>query len=156
MRKPKGGKVSRTSTKLCSVGSITRMSSLGSSSPEMFCKPHHVIAVYRKSSLTSSSRRFQPAGVVHAVMTILKAITAGHHYLTLDSLHLTEFARRIDHKRSTEQTNADHSSIQSLVRRMVIALRFRPTGTGEPGSCPIPSVLICQQCAIDDHSWQWR
>jgi hypothetical protein len=50
----------------------------------------------------------------------------GGHFLTYDTMHLTEFSRRCDVELSDDVTNSDHSDHQFLLARMALDLARRP------------------------------
>lgn len=66
-----------------------------------------------------------PPHVAHAVYTPVHTFATGGHFLTYDTLHLTEQARTIDIESGEVATNTTHDSIDWVLCRMCIALRHR-------------------------------
>jgi len=64
-----------------------------------------------------------PPGKWHEAYTPVKTIASGGHFLTYETMHLTQWARFMDHMFATSATNADHPAIDRTIYRMVLALR---------------------------------
>lgn len=63
--------------------------------------------------------RFQPPNGWHEVYTPTKSVTLGGHFLTYDSLHLSDVARRFDVLYPNALTNQHHESMQTTLSGMV-------------------------------------
>jgi hypothetical protein len=72
--------------------------------------------------------RIQPPGVFHEVYTPVKSIASGGHFLTYNTMHLTDIARVYDssiyeHRpRHTFATNNVHDAVPRQLTRMMLAL----------------------------------
>ncbi|KII82657.1 hypothetical protein PLICRDRAFT_33270, partial [Plicaturopsis crispa FD-325 SS-3] len=64
----------------------------------------------------------QPPGYWHEVYTPVKSIISGGHFLSYDSLHLTEHCRAFASVFALTSTNADHPGVDRALSRMSIAL----------------------------------
>jgi hypothetical protein len=64
-----------------------------------------------------------PPGMWHEVYTPVKCIASGGHFLTYETMHLTQWARWVDSDSATSATNADHAGIVRTISRMVLGLR---------------------------------
>jgi len=62
-----------------------------------------------------------PPSMWHAVYTATPSFTSGGHFLTYETLHLTEFSRDFDSHHSECSTNANHQ-INRILCRMTLAL----------------------------------
>ncbi|KAI0082939.1 hypothetical protein BDY19DRAFT_999052 [Irpex rosettiformis] len=67
----------------------------------------------------------QPPGLIHQVLTVEKSVTQGGHLLTWDTMHLTEWTRKLSHVCSRIGTNDLHPGVQrtlGLLKRPFISL----------------------------------
>src|SRR4051812_11020902 len=59
---------------------------------------------------------------MHEVYTPVPSVTAGGHFYTYDSLHLSEFSRLYDRKDPFGLTNQEHPSSQTMLSIMVLVI----------------------------------
>lgn len=69
---------------------------------------------------------------MHQVYTLGNTITLGGHFLTDQTMHLTEWCRLVAHTTKLQGTNATHPGFMRVLARMVIALALR-TKTSKEG-----------------------
>lgn len=81
----------------------------------------------------------QPPNAMHQVYTPVNAIGSGVHFLTYETLHLTEIARWFDHWYHYISTNADHSSVHRTLCRMAMALIYAYKDRSKCPKMPFPS-----------------
>ncbi|KAH8068964.1 hypothetical protein BXZ70DRAFT_1013389 [Cristinia sonorae] len=65
---------------------------------------------------------FQPPGIWHIVLTPEHSISVGDHFLTYDTMHLTEKTLVIQTRTNGDGTNATHMQVIWSISRMVISL----------------------------------
>ncbi|KAJ3791949.1 hypothetical protein GGU11DRAFT_750805 [Lentinula aff. detonsa] len=63
---------------------------------------------------------FQPPGAVHLVYTPQACVASGGHFYNYDSLHLTEWTRRIQHLQSNAVTNQDLARVKEVLNMMML------------------------------------
>ncbi|KAJ3978513.1 hypothetical protein F5890DRAFT_1479295, partial [Lentinula detonsa] len=63
---------------------------------------------------------FQPPGVLHLVYTPRASVASGGHFYNYDSLHLTEWTRRIQHLQSNAVTNQDPARVKEALNMMML------------------------------------
>ncbi|KAF8062561.1 hypothetical protein FPV67DRAFT_1673032 [Lyophyllum atratum] len=86
-----------------------------------------------------------PPGAFHAVYTPIRSIALGGHFLTYNTLHLTEVSRAYDHRKARLVTNADHPSIHLTLSGMMVTL-FR-----EPSKIKLHTKCIQALCRMVIH-----
>ena len=62
---------------------------------------------------------------MHQVYTLGNTLTLGGHFLTEDTMHLTEWCRLVAHTTNSQGTNALHPGFMRVLARMVISLALR-------------------------------
>jgi len=92
-----------------------------------------------------------PPGTWHEVYTPVKTIASGGHFLTYETMHLTQWARFMDHGFAASATNADHPAIDRTVYCMVLALRRIQECKCLPRADPY--TMITQAIAVSDYSY---
>lgn len=83
------------------------------------------------SSYADPYPSIQPPGQFHHVYTTEDSITAGGHFFTFNTMHLTEWARRCIHDTGGQGTNAYHSATVRQLSLMVIALQQKAPTQGQ-------------------------
>ncbi|KAJ3750353.1 hypothetical protein DFH05DRAFT_1455388 [Lentinula detonsa] len=63
---------------------------------------------------------FQPPGAVHLVYTPRACVASGGHFYNYDSLHLTEWTRRIQHLQFNAVTNQDPAHVKEVLNMMML------------------------------------
>ncbi|KAI0083681.1 hypothetical protein BDY19DRAFT_998365 [Irpex rosettiformis] len=66
-----------------------------------------------------------PPGLIHQVLTVKNSVTQGGHLLTWNTMHLTEWTRKLSHNCFRVGTNDLHPGVQRTLGRMMIALSIR-------------------------------
>lgn len=69
--------------------------------------------------------------MIHSVLTVERSITQGGHFLTWDTLHLTEWTRKLSDLSAGAGTNDLHPGMQRVLARMMISLSLRGESTSE-------------------------
>lgn len=69
--------------------------------------------------------RIQPPNAWHEVYTPDKSVTVGGHFLTYDSLHISEMSRRYDCENPNMVTNQDHPGCQFVLVQMLMGILAR-------------------------------
>ncbi|KIK63410.1 hypothetical protein GYMLUDRAFT_241893 [Collybiopsis luxurians FD-317 M1] len=75
---------------------------------------------------------FQPPGALHLVYTPTACVASGGHFYSYDSMHLTEWTRRIQHYKSDTITNQSPLCVKELLNLMMIDF---PSKDGQAAFC---------------------
>ncbi|KAK7436565.1 hypothetical protein VKT23_019119 [Stygiomarasmius scandens] len=89
-------------------------------------EPHEGTVV--TALLKEGDMLFQPAGLVHQVVTPIPSYFHGSSFWMYESLHLTRFSRLIDANHGLTTTNVDHQDISTFASMVRLALSF-PTAS---------------------------
>ncbi|KAG6864740.1 hypothetical protein C0991_007447 [Blastosporella zonata] len=63
-----------------------------------------------------------PPGTLHEVYTPVRTVATGGHYISYDTLHLTEMSRAVDHKHGQRITNDVHIVVHNLLSGMMMSI----------------------------------
>jgi hypothetical protein len=81
--------------------------------------------------------------MIHQVYTPVKGLTSGGHFLTYDSLHLTELTRGYENSENSKKkrrldytTNASSPSLNRWLFRMALAMPLLASERGKTISIP--------------------
>jgi hypothetical protein len=99
----------------------------------------------------NSQRTFsiQPPGALHLVFTPRACVASGGHFYNYDSLHLTEWTRRIQHFQSNAVTNQNPARVKELLNLMMLNfanMRERGISTVHYGSSSHFGYSLLQAC----------
>ena len=67
-----------------------------------------------------------PPGQLHAVYTPIAGFCKGGSFFCMDTMHLTELSRFVDHMSGKFVTNQSHTSTQETLCRLVMGLPIYP------------------------------
>ncbi|KAI0091803.1 hypothetical protein BDY19DRAFT_904403 [Irpex rosettiformis] len=83
------------------------------------------IATAHNLFLAPSTLLIQPPGLIHQVLTVKNSVTREGHLLTWNTMHLTEWTRKLSHNCFRVGTNDLHPGVQRTLGRMMIAISFK-------------------------------